>query len=74
MIRFGISFILIFMLLSFDSMAQMPMVTISWKKIAEVPKGGTYQKSLGLAGAINGVNNNVMIIAGGSNFPNGLPW
>src|SRR6185312_5624684 len=49
-------------------------INISWKKIAVVPSLEKNQKSLGLAGAINGVNNNVLIVAGGSNFPNGLPW
>jgi len=74
MTRFVISFILIFMLLSFDLRAQKPVFTISWKKIAAVPAAGSNQKSLGLAGVINGINNHVLIVAGGSNFPNRSPW
>ena len=55
-------------------MAQKPVLTISWKKIASVPDAGDAKTSLGLAGAINGVNNDVLIVAGGSNFPDKLPW
>lgn len=71
---FIVSFILIFMLLTSDSTAQKPMLTISWKKIAVIPSSHANENSLGFAGAINGVNNNVLIVAGGSNFPNGKPW
>ena len=31
-------------------------------------------ESLGYAGMLGGVHNNVIIAAGGANFPNGLPW
>jgi len=64
----------IFTLITFYSMAQKPVLTISWKKIASVPDAGDAKTSLGLAGAINGVNNDVLIVAGGSNFPDKLPW
>lgn len=49
-------------------------VLIKWKIAAELPSSNGQSKSLGFAGAINGVSNNVFIIAGGANFPNGLPW
>ena len=62
------------MLLSINLTAQKPVLTISWKKIATVPSSTENQRSLGFAGAINGLNNNVLIVAGGSNFPNGMPW
>src|SRR6187551_3109332 len=67
-------FIFISMLITSDSMAQNPALTISWNKIAVIPSSHSHEKPLGFAGAINGVNNNVLIVAGGSNFPNGLPW
>jgi cyclically-permuted mutarotase family protein len=63
----------IFTLMTFYSSAQKAVV-ISWKKIASVPDAGDAKTSLGLAGAINGVNNDVLIVAGGSNFPGKLPW
>lgn len=61
------------MLLTSEATAQKPAITISWKKIARVPPQN-YEKSLGFAGAINGIDNNVLIVAGGSNFPDGMPW
>jgi cyclically-permuted mutarotase family protein len=35
---------------------------------------GTLPQSLGVAGAVAGINNNVLVVAGGSNFPNNMPW
>lgn len=49
-------------------------VLIKWKIAAELPASNGQSKSLGFAGAINGVSNNVLIVAGGANFPDGLPW
>ncbi len=49
-------------------------ISIQWKLIAELPPKNNETKSLGFAGAINGVNNDCLIIAGGANFPNGMPW
>ncbi|MEO8821233.1 MAG: hypothetical protein ABI267_06865 [Ginsengibacter sp.] len=74
MLRFFVPFILILMSLTPDSTAQKSNLTISWKKIAVIPFSHANENSLGFAGAINGVNNNVLIVAGGSNFPNGKPW
>ncbi|MGN6530851.1 MAG: kelch repeat-containing protein [Ginsengibacter sp.] len=74
MIRSIALLISIFTLMTFYSSAQKPSLTIYWKKIAAVPSFNENQKSLGLAGAINGVNNDVLIVAGGSNFPDKLPW
>ena len=47
---------------------------IKWKLAADLPLSNGQSKSLGFAGAINGVSNHVFIVAGGANFPNGLPW
>ena len=49
-------------------------VSIKWKIAAELPASNGQSKSLGFAGLINGVNNNVLVVAGGANFPDGLPW
>jgi cyclically-permuted mutarotase family protein len=70
-IAFLISF---FTLITLNSMAQKAVLTLSWKKIASVPDAGDAKTSLGLAGAINGIDNDVLIVAGGSNFPDKLPW
>ena len=74
MVRLFIPFMLILMLSNYDLIAQNSKLFISWRKIAVIPSSTVGQESPGFAGAINGVNNNVLIVAGGSNFPNGKPW
>jgi len=47
---------------------------VVWNSNSEIPakKGQSFQP--GLAGAIIGISNNNLIIAGGANFKGGLPW
>ena len=46
---------------------------INWKKVGEFPaKNGN--PSIGLAGQTAGVHGDCMIVAGGTNFPDKLPW
>lgn len=47
---------------------------LHWKQAAvlSAPKSGKQQ--LGLAGAVAGITQNRMILAGGANFPEGMPW
>jgi N-acetylneuraminate epimerase len=49
------------------------LTTVEWKIAAHVqnPDGSP---SIGFAGAINGVHNNVLIVTGGANFPEKMPW
>lgn len=46
---------------------------VEWKIAAQVqnPDGSP---SIGFAGPINGVHNNVLIVTGGANFPDKMPW
>src|SRR5690606_9892977 len=48
--------------------------TLSWtaQNMLPTPKGEVRQ--FGLAGALIGLSNHHLIIAGGANFPDGLPW
>nr|WP_183567293.1 galactose oxidase [Mucilaginibacter sp. SP1R1]MBB6152232.1 N-acetylneuraminic acid mutarotase [Mucilaginibacter sp. SP1R1] len=49
--------------------------TIDWSVAAQLPAAAGMQKQLGLAGVFTGVSNNVLLIAGGSNFADGaMPW
>lgn len=73
MIRNFFLLILIFMLPTSDTIAQKPALAISWKEIALIPSSDSIE-STGYAGVINGVNNNVLIVAGGSDFPDKKPW
>lgn len=62
------------MLLSNELAAQEKAVTIKWSVAAELPVAGDSTKNLGLAGVFSGVHQGVLLIAGGANFPNGMPW
>ncbi len=42
--------------------------------LPELPPSANSQKQYGLAGAFSGVSNDVLIIAGGANFPGLKPW
>lgn len=47
---------------------------IEWNIAAQLPDINVSEKQLGLAGLIGGIHNNILLMAGGSNFPNGMPW
>lgn len=66
--------LLITALMPSDTKAQKkPISSIEWNIAGEIP-GSNENKPIGLAGAISGVNNNVLLVAGGSNFPDKMPW
>lgn len=47
---------------------------IVWTELTNLPPASDGQKQLGVAGAFTGVHNGVLIVGGGANFPNGMPW
>ena len=49
-------------------------ITLRWKIAAELPSLDGKSRSLGFAGPVTGVYNNVMVVAGGANFPDKMPW
>ncbi|CAN5405225.1 hypothetical protein BH11BAC3_BH11BAC3_07870 [soil metagenome] len=62
------------MFLTADSIAQKKQAhLIEWTVAGAIP-ADKLQPSIGLAGPVNGIHHNVLIVAGGSNFPNGMPW
>ncbi len=46
---------------------------VEWKKAAQL-QNADGSLSLGFAGPINGISNNVLIVAGGANFQDKMPW
>ena len=40
----------------------------------DLPPSDRQKTQLGLAGAFSGASHGVIIVAGGANFPNGMPW
>jgi N-acetylneuraminate epimerase len=68
-----ICILLFFVLVSATASAQKNKVrSIRWNIAGILPS--VDGKPLGLAGAVIGVNNDKLIVAGGSNFPGGMPW
>lgn len=49
-------------------------VQLEWREGPELPPAPGQAKQPGLAGAFAGVHNDALIVAGGANFPDGLPW
>jgi N-acetylneuraminate epimerase len=68
----GFLIILIVSMLTANSQ-DIPAHLINWKKVGTFPpsKG---KPSIGLAGQSAGLQNDCMIVAGGTNFPDKLPW
>lgn len=57
-----------------DTLSQKKAVNhIQWKKAAQL-QNADGSTSLGFAGAINGITNDVLIVAGGANFQDKMPW
>lgn len=49
------------------------ITNVEWKKAAQL-QNADGSLSLGFAGPINGISNNVLIVAGGANFQDKMPW
>ena len=47
---------------------------LKWDRLPDLPSGPDQEKQIGLAGAFTGVHNDALIVAGGANFSEGLPW
>lgn len=45
-----------------------------WKVAATLPPASNGKPHIGVAGPAAGLHNEVMLVAGGANFPDGLPW
>ena len=50
-----------------------PGQSFNWQQVTSLP-GTNGQPSTGYAGAINGVDHDMLIVAGGANFPGNPPW
>ena len=63
------------MVLKADLLAQQPMVPLlKWKIAAKLPAENGNDISIGVAGPLTGVHNGVLVVAGGANFPDAMPW
>lgn len=47
---------------------------MQWEMAAELPADSGMQHSVGFAGPVTGISDDVLIVAGGANFPDAMPW
>lgn len=65
------------LIISFSVLAQEEESTYNqwaWDTLAVMPPSPGNTQQIGLAGAFSGIHNQALLIAGGANFPEGLPW
>lgn len=67
--------IIVLIFLSLKTISQkLRQTQINWSVWSELPIADGLEKQVGLAGASSGLCNDVMLIVGGSNFEDGVPW
>lgn len=68
--------IFILLVMFFENNAQVDnnKISIQWKIGGNIPDSEQHGLAPGLAGALIGVQNNHLIVAGGANFPDTMPW
>ncbi|WP_188770528.1 kelch repeat-containing protein [Emticicia aquatilis] len=71
--KFLLIIVLIFLPLKTISQ-KLRQTQIKWSVWSELPIADGLEKQVGLAGASSGLSNDVMLIVGGSNFEDGVPW
>lgn len=49
-------------------------VSMQWKIAARLPADSGKKYVTGFAGPVTGIHHNIFFIAGGANFPDGMPW
>lgn len=63
------------MLFTTDVPAQKPKVcSVQWHIAGILPAAKEQKQSLGFAGPIAGIHQDVLMVAGGANFPDSMPW
>ncbi|TPE43903.1 sodium:solute symporter family transporter [Pontibacter mangrovi] len=67
------SLFILLILAAFSGKAQKPN-HIAWSVAATLPAGPGQPVQPGLAGPLGGVHNGALLLGGGANFPDGLPW
>lgn len=74
-IHLRILYFLVLMFFAADISAQDNLVySIDWSIAGKLPASPGQKKAIGFAGPVVGVYKDVLIVAGGSNFPDKTPW
>lgn len=54
--------------------AQKKFNQLSWHIGADMPASNAVQPASGVAGPVTGMHENMLLVAGGANFPDSMPW
>ena len=68
------TFLLLIFVLSFLGTIAQESSKLKIEELPSLSEVGDEVASLGYAGMVGGVHNDVLLAAGGANFPKGLPW
>src|SRR5579875_1071550 len=68
------SFYCLLFLFCTTAIAAQKKYLMHWTIAAELPAINNQSTSLGFAGPVVGVQHGVLIVAGGANFPDAMPW
>lgn len=73
--NYSIFFLLLFLMIAFPNVKAQKtgMNRLEWRIAGSLPSA-IDKPALGIAGPVVGVHNNVLLVAGGANFPDGMPW
>ena len=74
MTRFTICIFAALQLFMLKTLAQKNPITIQWKIAGQLPAANAQAEGLGMSGSIAGIHHNMLLVAGGSNFPDSMPW
>ncbi len=67
--------LILLMLWGVTANGQQPQANqISWSEAGILPAAGGKQVQPGVAGAFTGITGDVLLVAGGANFPEAMPW
>src|SRR5690606_33111966 len=71
-----VTFTLLYIMIQFNTVeAQVELYdSIKWDIAALLPSSSDEQEQLGLAGPVTGIHTNFLIVGGGANFPDKMPW
>jgi cyclically-permuted mutarotase family protein len=64
----------LFLLTFYQPVLAGDQLMMNWEKVAILPKDISGKDALGFAGMFTGVHLDVIILAGGANFPDKMPW
>ena len=73
-LTFNLLLLLLFIMVSACHTSSNQVTAMQWNIAAKLPAESPQDTAVGVAGPVTGMHNNVLVIAGGANFPDAMPW